>query len=74
MDMAVYCRAMVAFCRQHAQFENENSLFWIGEADEWDRLTSEFAFLQAPVGAKKVAISTDALASNDPSAEETSPL
>jgi hypothetical protein len=45
-----HCRAMAAFCRQHAQFENENSSFWIEEAKEWDGLITEYS---------KVAIARD---------------
>ena len=43
MDIMAHCRAMAAFCRQHAQFENENSSFWIEEAKEWDGLITEYS-------------------------------
>jgi hypothetical protein len=46
MDMLAHCRAMAAFCRQHARFEDVNDAFWIGEAEEWDKLISEYAILQ----------------------------
>ena len=35
MDMLAHSRAMAAFCRQCAGFEDENDAFWIGEAEEW---------------------------------------
>ena len=33
MDMLAHCRAMAAFCRQRAAFEDENDAFWIREAE-----------------------------------------
>jgi hypothetical protein len=42
MDMLAYCRAMAAFCRQRAKFEDENDTFWISEAEEWDKLIFEY--------------------------------
>ena len=54
MDMLAHCRAMAAFCRQRAKFEDENSLFWISEADEWDRLISEYARHTAPTAASRI--------------------
>jgi hypothetical protein len=41
MDVLAYCRAMAAFCRQRAEFEDENDTFWTREAAEWDKLISE---------------------------------
>jgi hypothetical protein len=41
MDKIVHCRAMASFCRQHAQFENEDTCFWIDGAKEWDNLITE---------------------------------
>jgi hypothetical protein len=43
MDVLAYCRAMVAFCRQRSAFEGENDTFWTSEAEEWDKLISEYA-------------------------------
>jgi hypothetical protein len=43
MDVLAYCRAMAAFCRQRVEFEGENDTFWTSEAEEWDRLISEYA-------------------------------
>jgi hypothetical protein len=43
MDVLAYCRAMAAFCRQRAEFEGENDTFWTIEAEQWDRLISEYA-------------------------------
>ena len=43
MDMLAHCRAMAAFCRQRAKFEDENDLFWIREAEEWDKLIFDHA-------------------------------
>ena len=34
---------MAAFCRQRAEFEDENDTFWIREAEEWDELICEYA-------------------------------
>jgi hypothetical protein len=36
MDVLAYCRAMAAFCRQRAEFEDENDTFWTIEAEQWD--------------------------------------
>jgi len=33
---------MAAFCRQRAEFEGENDTFWASEAEEWDKLISEY--------------------------------
>src|SRR5450631_1185306 len=33
MDVVAHCRAMAAFCRQRVAFKNENSAFWIREAE-----------------------------------------
>ena len=41
MDMFARCRAMAAFCRQHARFEDEDDAFWTREAEEWDKLITE---------------------------------
>jgi hypothetical protein len=43
MDVHAYCRAMAAFCRQRTEFEGENDTFWACEAEEWDKLISEYA-------------------------------
>jgi hypothetical protein len=43
MDVLAYCRAMAAFCRQRSEFEDENDTFWTSEAEEWDKLISEYA-------------------------------
>ncbi len=43
MDVLAYCRAMAAFCRQRAAFEGENDTFWTSEAEEWDKLITEYA-------------------------------
>src|SRR5450631_859796 len=41
----IFCRAMVAFCRQHAKMQGENELFWLDEAQIWaDRLKAQNAF------------------------------
>jgi len=45
MDMLTHCRAMAAFCRQRAEFEGENGLFWLTEAAEWNKLIAEHADL-----------------------------
>lgn len=38
MDKITYCRAMAVFCRQRAQFENEDTSFWTKEAEGWDNV------------------------------------
>jgi hypothetical protein len=43
MDVLAYCRAMAAFCRQRAAFEGEDDAFWTSEAEEWDKLITEYA-------------------------------
>jgi hypothetical protein len=43
MDVLAYCRVMAAFCRQRVEFEGENDKFWTSEAEEWDKLISEYA-------------------------------
>ena len=43
MDVLAYCHAMAAFCRQRAELEDENDAFWTREAEEWDKLISEYA-------------------------------
>jgi hypothetical protein len=41
----VFCKAMVAFCRQHAKMQGEDERFWLDEAQTWaDRLKSKNAF------------------------------
>jgi hypothetical protein len=47
MDMLAHCCAMAAFCRQRAQFENENASFWIEEAEEWDNLIAQSSIRQS---------------------------
>ena len=48
MDVLAYCRAMTAFCRQRSAFEGENDTFWTCEAEEWDKLISEYASPRPP--------------------------
>jgi hypothetical protein len=43
MDVLAHCRAMAAFCRQRVALDNENDAFWLSEAEEWDKLISEYA-------------------------------
>jgi hypothetical protein len=49
MDMIAHCRAMAAFCRQHAEFENEDNSFWIKEAAEWEDLITKHSIRQHPI-------------------------
>jgi hypothetical protein len=37
-DTAVFCKAMAAFCRQHAKLDEENEGFWMAEARIWAEL------------------------------------
>ena len=67
MDVLAYCHAMVAFCRQHAELENEGRSFWIKEAEEWDRLIVEHSTIQNRVSAMKVAIGKSASALDETS-------
>jgi hypothetical protein len=61
MDMLAHCRAMAAFCRQRANFEDENDAFWIGEAKEWDKLIFEYATLQPQIRTGQTAPGKSAL-------------
>jgi hypothetical protein len=67
MDVLAYCRAMAAFCRQHAELENEGRSFWIKEAEEWDRLIVEHSTIPKRASAKKAAIGRSASASDETS-------
>jgi hypothetical protein len=41
----VFCKAMVAFCRQHAKMHGQSERFWLDEAQTWaDRLKAKTAF------------------------------
>jgi hypothetical protein len=41
----VFCKAMVAFCRQHSKMQGENERFWLDEAQTWaERLKAKRAF------------------------------
>jgi len=62
MDMLAHCRAMAAFGRQRAAFEDENDAFWIGEAMEWDKLISEYASPQPQVRTGQAARGRSAMA------------
>jgi hypothetical protein len=42
MDTLARWRGMMAFCRQRAQFENEDTSFWIEEAKEWDNWIARY--------------------------------
>jgi hypothetical protein len=55
MDMLAHCKAMRAFCRQRTAFEGENYVFWAGEAEEWDKLISEYANPQPKIRTGRVA-------------------
>jgi hypothetical protein len=35
------CRAMEAFCRQHARMEAESERFWLAEAADWAKRLSD---------------------------------
>jgi hypothetical protein len=48
MNMIAHSRAMSAFCRQRAQFENEDASFWIEEAEEWENLIAQYSIRQSP--------------------------
>jgi hypothetical protein len=37
-NSAIFCKAMAAFCRQHARLEKEDERFWLVEADAWTEL------------------------------------
>jgi hypothetical protein len=49
MDVLAHCRAMAAFCRQRVASEDENDTFWLREAEEWDKLLSEYASQQPEI-------------------------
>ena len=58
MDVLAHCRAMAAFCRQRVAFENENDAFWLSEAEEWDKLISEYSSPQFQTRTGKTARSS----------------
>jgi hypothetical protein len=62
MDVLAHCRAMAAFCRQRATFENENDAFWIREATEWDKLIYEYTSPQFQIQTVRAARSWGTLA------------
>jgi len=64
MDMLAHCRAMAAFCRQRAVFEGENDTFWTSEAEEWDKLISEYASPQPQIRTGQTARSRSAMAND----------
>jgi hypothetical protein len=55
MNVISHCRAMAAFCRQRAQFENEDTLFWTAEAEEWDDLIARYSIRQLPLVPAKMS-------------------
>jgi hypothetical protein len=55
MNMIAHCRAMAAVCRQHAQFENENTSFWLEEAEEWGNLIAQYSIPQPRSGLAKLS-------------------
>jgi hypothetical protein len=65
MDMLAHCRAMAAFCRQRARFEDENDAFWIGEAEEWDKLIIRARDLSTPNSNQNKQSEEGALLAND---------
>jgi hypothetical protein len=41
----IFCKAMVAFCRQHAKMQGQSERFWLEEAQTWtERLKAKNAF------------------------------
>ena len=43
MEALQHCRAMEAFCRQHAKMDGEDPAFWLGEAECWAARASVFS-------------------------------
>jgi hypothetical protein len=64
MDVLAHCRAMAAFCRQRVAFENENDAFWLSEAEEWDKLISEYSSPQSQTGTGQTARSRSDVAND----------
>jgi hypothetical protein len=69
MDVLAHCRAMAAFCRQHVAFEDENDTFWLREAEEWDKLLSEYASQQPEIRTVRTTRSRSALADDQDGAQ-----
>jgi hypothetical protein len=64
MDVLAHCRAMAAFCRQRLVFENENDAFWLSEAEEWDKLISEYSSPQSQMRTGQTARSRSDVAND----------
>jgi hypothetical protein len=74
MDMISHCRAMAAFCRQHAKSENEESSFWIEEAEEWDSLIAEYSIRrEQSVSTTQAVMGASAVTSDESSATVSHP-
>ena len=54
MDYLTRSRAMAAFCRQRAKMQNEDTNFWLREAEVWAK-RAESRVLKMPVRKKKRA-------------------
>jgi hypothetical protein len=52
MDYLTRSRAMAAFCRQRAKMQNEDTGFWLGEAEAWEK-RAETRVLKMPQQKKK---------------------
>ena len=65
MDVLAHCRAMAAFCRQRTEFEGENDTFWTCEAEQWDKLISEYASPTKPNLANRFGFSDCVIASSE---------
>jgi hypothetical protein len=48
MDMLVYDRAMAAFCRQQARFDQQNERLWLNQAQDWAEKNPKRVFFRAP--------------------------
>ena len=62
----IFCRAMVAFCRQHAKMQGENERFWLDEAQiSADRLKAQNAFWHQFADELDLPAKYDAASPND---------
>ena len=46
MESLQQCRALEAFCRQHARMEGEDPGFWLAEAERWQLASRARLFSQ----------------------------
>jgi hypothetical protein len=62
----VFCKAMVAFCRQHAKMQGDDESFWMDEARTWaERLKAKNAFWHQFAGKPELPAKYDGASTSD---------